>query len=116
MSDVTRLHSEDRTRSIPVDGVRERDDGRLVVRLTRKRENHPAFDPAEDAAFEAILPAFVAWLEPPGGGFTQVVRLSSPKGADLRDVGKWAVEYAIVGAGALVGEQVAEQAVSSGRD
>jgi hypothetical protein len=99
-----------------VDGVREGADVRLVVRVTRKRENHPEFDHAEDASDEAILIAFVAWLESPSGEQVQVVRLSSPKGAELRDVGKWAIEYAVVGSSVIAGVELVEQVAASGRE
>ena len=111
-----RLLSEDRTLSMLVEGVREGADGRLVVRVTRKRENHPQFDQEEDAAIEAILLGFVAWLEAPAGDPLQVVRLSSPKGAELRDVGKWAIEYAVVGASVISVVESAEPATASGRE
>lgn len=75
-----------------------------MLRLTRKRANHPDFNPTEDAVYDEIVPAFVAWLEQGDGELTQIVRLSAPKGAELRDVGKWAIEYAIVGAEAVVAE------------
>lgn len=91
-----RLLSEDRVVALRVEGIREGADGRLVVRIVRKLENHPEYDRAEDAAIDRLLLAFVAWLESPDGDLTQVVRLSPPKGAELRDVGKWAIEYAPV--------------------
>jgi hypothetical protein len=91
-----RLFSDDRRDAMPVEGLRDGADGRLVVRIVRKLDNHPAFDPDEDAAIERILTGFIAWLETDDGEVTQVVRLSSPRGAELRDVGKWAIEYAPV--------------------
>lgn len=111
-----RLASDDRRWSIPVDGVREGADGRLVLRLTRKLPNHPAFDPAEDEAYAHIVSGFVAWLEAPDGSVAQLVRLETPKGAELRDVGKWAIAYAIVGAEAVGAERLIESGARSGRE
>lgn len=91
------LWDDARDRALAVDQVRDGANGQIVLRITRKLPNHPAFDPVEDAAHERVLRAFTAWLERPDGSRTQVVRLTEPRGAELRDVGKWALEYALVG-------------------
>jgi hypothetical protein len=101
MSEVTvaspaRLWDEQRARAVPIDQVREGEHGKFILRLTRKRPNHPAWDPAEDAVYAQIFSAFTGWLERADGQLTQVVRLTQPRGAELLDVGKWAVEYAPV--------------------
>lgn len=92
-----RLRSPDGCFAVELDGVRHGKEGRIVIRVTRKLPNHVAFDASEDRALEALLLSFVAVLEHPDGTLTEVVRLSPPKGAELRDVGKWALEYALVG-------------------
>jgi hypothetical protein len=95
-----RLWDEQRTRCVPIDQVREGEHGQFILRLTRKRRNHPAWDPAEDVIYEQLFSAFTGWLERADGQLTQVVRLTQPRGAELLDVGKWAVEYAPVVGGA----------------
>ena len=95
-----RLWNERRTGVVSIDQVREGEHGQLVLRLTRKRPNHAAWDASEDAGYEQLFSAFTGWLEREGGQFTQVVRLTQPRGAELLDVGKWAVEYAPVAGGA----------------
>jgi hypothetical protein len=91
-----KLWDDGRSVSIPVDQLREGAHGQYVVRLSRKRANHPSFDAREDARYERVLAGFVAWLELDDGTLRQVVRVSEPKGALLFDTGKWAVEYAAV--------------------
>jgi hypothetical protein len=108
MSEITamptaRLWDEQRVVSAAVDQVREGEHGQFIVRLTRKRPNHPAWDPAEDVVYEQLFSAFTGWLERADGRLIQVVRLTQPRGAELLDVGKWAVEYAPVGGGATSG-------------
>jgi hypothetical protein len=100
-SSAARLWEEQRIVSVPIDQVREGEHGQFILRLTRKRRNHPAWDPAEDNAYEQLFSAFTGWLERADGQLTQVVRLTQPRGAELLDVGKWAVEYAPVGGGAM---------------
>ncbi len=90
------LRSEDGADAIAVEGVRRGSDGRLVVRVVRLLPNHSDYDPRKDAEAARLLSAFVVWLEAPSGEATQVVRLSAPRGAELLDVGKWAIEYAPV--------------------
>lgn len=93
---LPRLWDEARCESLPIDQVREGPHGQYVLRLTRNLPNHPAYDPADDGRYERILSAFTAWLELDDGTLQHVVRVSSPRGAELRDVAKWAVEYALV--------------------
>lgn len=96
---AARLWDQQRRHAAAVDHVREGAHGQLVLRLTRKRPNHPAYDAAEDRADDELLSGFTGWLEHADGRLVQVVRLSAPRGAELLDVGKWAVEYATVAGG-----------------
>jgi len=91
-----RIWDEARIEWVAVDLVRAGPHGQYVLRLTRKLANHPAFDAGVDTRYERILTGFTAWLELGDGSLQHVVRVSAPRGSELRDVGKWAVEYAPV--------------------
>jgi hypothetical protein len=101
-----RLWDEQRSCCVPIDQLREGEHGQLVLRLTRKRSNHAAWDAREDAVYEQLFAAFTGWLERADGQFTQVVRLTQPRGAELLDVGKWAVEYAPVVGGSAPRDEI----------
>jgi hypothetical protein len=93
---AARLWDEHRSVSVAIDQVRDGEHGQFVLRLTRKRPNHPDWNPSEDDVYEQLFSAFTGWIERADGQLTQVVRLTQPRGAELLDVGKWAVEYAPV--------------------
>jgi hypothetical protein len=93
-----RLWDESRRVALEIQQARPAAEGQVVLRFLRYREGQAGFDPVHEQAIERLLSAFVAWLEAPDGTLTQVVRLTQPRGAWLRDAGKWAVEYAPVNA------------------